>query len=76
MRSISLLTACALALAGCSSLPAAPRLVETPQLVLPPAPADVIVPREPNFLQRIQNFFSGSEPKPTASSISSPPAKP
>ena len=71
----SLLIACALALSGCQSpLPPAPRLVETPKAVLPPAPADVMVEREPNFLKRLLDFLSEKPAEPTPSSTSSPPA--
>ena len=77
MRSLLLSTLFALALSGCQSpLPPAPRLVETPKAVLPPAPADVMVEREPNFLKRLLMLFSESEAKPTESSTSLPPVKP
>jgi len=65
MRSTLLSIVCVMALTACSSTPPVPRLVETPQLHLPPPPADVMVPREPNFLERIRSFFSDSAPTPT-----------
>lgn len=55
---------CALAIAGCTSTPPV-RLVETQCPELSPPPADVMVKREPNFLERLLSFLSASPAKPT-----------
>ena len=59
----------ALALCACASpshAPPAPmQPVEVPPARLTPAPADVMVKREPNFLTRLLNFLSDSPLKPT-----------
>lgn len=62
----ALLAICAVALCACASplpAPMQPVMVEPPQLA--PAPADVMVKREPNFLARLLNFLSDSPLKPT-----------
>ena len=51
--------------AGCSSIPPAPRLVPTPIPQLPPAQASVMVERSPDFLTRMQAFFSEKPAEPT-----------
>lgn len=62
----ALLLICALALSACASnLPAAKQPMAVAPPVLPPAPADVMVKREPNFQQRLLNFLSDSPAKPT-----------
>ena len=66
MRSLLLSTLFALALSSCQSpLPPAPRLVETQKAVLPPAPADVMVEQEPNFLTRLLDFLQVKPAEPT-----------
>lgn len=61
-----LLLICALALCACASpLRPAPKVVEVPSAHLAPAPADVMQPREPNFLSRLLNFLSDSPAMPT-----------
>lgn len=63
MRNVMLLWwACALMLVACSSQPPQP-VVE--QARLPEPPAELMVPVEPNFLSRLLNFLSDSQPKPT-----------
>lgn len=64
MKKVLLLIA--LALAGCSSTPSV-RVVSTPCPTLPSLPAVVMEKRESNFLERLENFLSGSPQKPTAS---------
>jgi hypothetical protein len=58
---------CVLGSSSCATQ--APPPAKVPVLVapakLPPAPADVMVPREANFLQRLLNFSSTSPAKPT-----------
>lgn len=55
----ALLLICALVLCACASnLPAAKQVAEVPPPRLSPAPADVMVKREPNFRQRLLNFLS------------------
>lgn len=64
-RTVLLLT-CALALCACASpLPAPMEPVEVEPARLAPAPSDVMVKREPNFLSRLLNFLSDSPAKPT-----------
>ncbi len=53
------------ALCACETLPAAKKPVQVEPPKLPPAPANVMVVREPNFLQRLRTFFSASPEKPT-----------
>lgn len=55
----------ALAVYGCAIPPPAKQAVQVEPPQLPPPPADVMVPREANFLDRLLNFFSASPPKPT-----------
>lgn len=54
----------ALALSACATpepRPCQPSEVSPPKL--PPAPADVMVKREANFLARLQQFFSSKKPE-------------
>lgn len=64
MKKNALWLACALAIAGCTSAPPV-RVVETQCPELSPVPADVMVTREPNFLERLLSFLSASPAKPT-----------
>ena len=66
LRNTTLLLGFALVLSGCPSLPSPPP--PPVQRHLPPIPADVMVPREPNFLTRLLNFLQDSPAKPTLSS--------
>ena len=64
-------------LVGCASpLPAAkPMMLEPPKL--PPAPADVMVERQPDFLTNLLRRFSSEKPAARMpSSSNSEPAKP
>lgn len=54
-----------MALSACATPPPAKTPVEVPPVVLPPAPANVMVKREPTFQRRLLNFFSVSPEKPT-----------
>ena len=69
-----------LALSGCaSSIPLPPppcTPVTVPPAQLPPPPADVMVPRDPTFRDRLLSIFSPSPTTPTTSPASSPPARP
>ncbi len=55
---------CTLGISACASpLPPAPsRLLETPQIRLAPAPSDVMVRREADFLQNLMQRFSFPKP--------------
>lgn len=64
-----------LALSACATpLPTSCQPVEVTPAQLPPPPADVMVRRAPNFLDRLLNFFTASPAKQTTSPDSSPPA--
>lgn len=55
-----------LALCGCATpVPPASFPVEIAPPILPPPPADVMVERPANFLERLRNFFLTSPPTPT-----------
>lgn len=61
LKTNALLLICAGALCACASpqpAPMQPVVVEPPHLA--PAPADVMMKREPNFLARLLNFLSDS----------------
>ena len=65
-RKTALSLICALALAACASnLPPPMQPVEVAPPRLAPAPADVMVERQPNYLSRLLNFLSDSPAKPT-----------
>ena len=72
LQKIALLLSCAVVIFGCASpsplvpAPARPLELEPPQLA--PAPAQVMVKREPNFLSRLLNFLSDSPARPMKSS--------
>lgn len=71
-----MLLLCVLALYGCATpIQPASVPVEVSAAKLAPAPADVMVPREANFRQRLLNFFSTSPSMPTTSPDNSQPAK-
>ena len=70
---------CVLALSSCATPdlpPAPPSVIEAPRLRLPDPPAEVMQPREPNFRQRLLDFFcpSCTTPMPSPGS-SEPPSK-
>ena len=54
-----------MALSGCATPPPAIRPAEIQCPQLPPAPADVMVPGQASFQERLLNFFSSSPAKPT-----------
>lgn len=65
---------CALALSGCATPalpPVPPSVIEAPRLRLPEPPAEVMLPREPNFRLRLLDFFCPSCTTPMPSSDSS-----
>ncbi|VEB43014.1 Uncharacterised protein [Chromobacterium violaceum] len=62
-----------LLLSGCASNNPPPGAAICPQL--PPAPASVMVPRQPTFLRRMETMLSDLPQKPTTLSGSSLPAK-
>ncbi len=63
-----------LALSGCASnIPPASMPLEIAPPKLAPAPADVMVPREPNFRTRLLLIFSASPPTLMTSPANSPP---
>lgn len=56
--------------------PAPPSVVEVKRAQLGPAPAEVMVHRDANFLQRLEAIFWELDEKPTKSSPNSQPLKP
>ena len=63
-------------LSSCASpLPPASVPVEVRPAKLAPLPADVMIPRQSNFRERLQQIFSRSQTTPTPSPINSEPAK-
>ena len=51
-----------LAVSGCTSIPGKTEIVESPQEKLPPPPADVMVERKADFLDRLIQRFSLEKP--------------
>lgn len=65
---------------GCAPAPSKPEpaplsVVEVKPAQLSPAPAEVMVHRDANFLQRLEAIFWELDEKPTKSSPNSPPLK-
>lgn len=56
--------------------PAPPQVVEAGCPRLAPAPAAAMIKQEPNFLTKLQAFFSAKQDEPMPLSGSSPSAKP
>ena len=54
----------------------APPVIALARAQLPPAPPEVMEVRQPNFQERLLNFFSGLQAKQTKLSASSPSPKP
>ena len=78
---VRLLLVCALALSSCATPavkpdPAPPSVVALPRARLAPPDAEMMVPREPDFLQKVLNFWSVKPAAPIPSSASSPSVKP
>ena len=61
---------------GTAPEPAPPALLQLPRPQLPPPPQQIMMPRVPNFQQRLLNFFSPSLEKPTTPPASSLLLKP
>ena len=66
LRMIASSLICAMAACACASLPSAPpQVIEVQAAKLPPAPAEVMVPRQASFLDRLLNFLSAKPVEPT-----------
>lgn len=58
------LLSCVVAISGCACPPSTPpSVLEVHPPRLPPPPADVMVPREPSFRDRLLRLFYASPPK-------------
>ena len=73
MRTIYSALILPLAVASCASLPPVP--TASPACPKPPAVESWILEPEPSLLLKLDKLFSISEPMPSASAPSSPPAR-
>ena len=64
-RTVPVLLLSIAAISGCATPPPPVTPAQIEPAKLPPAPADVMVPRPANFQQRLLDFFSSSPAKPT-----------
>ena len=77
MLKLASATLCAtLVLSSCATNPPVPDPAETKPARLAPPPAEVMVNRPANYLQRLCAIFSSLSETPIAECSPSPPAKP